>query len=158
MGVQQVYAAVYELPFPQRGQYFARTYPQKYHGMAVAARSVYAQQVRLLHPQNRERARHDGRQSGEQEVLSDESEDLRAQVCHGLFLGLLQRHGKQKRDGACGLSRVCHGAGIGGRAESAEQLLYPCAVRRMNGAEPNVFFGSVIPMQKIRRGYAISEV
>ena len=69
------------------------------NGMAVAARPAYAQQVRLLRSENREGARHDGRQGGGQEVLSDESEDLRAQVCHGLFLGLLQRYGKQERDG-----------------------------------------------------------
>ena len=39
----------------------------------------------------------------------------------------------------------------------AQNSLYPCAVRRMNG-QSRMFFGSVIPMQKIRRGYAISEV
>ena len=38
---------------------------RKRNGMALAAQSSYLQPLRLFHPQNRERTRHDGRQDGE---------------------------------------------------------------------------------------------
>ena len=82
--------------------------------------------------QNRERARHDGRQGREQEVFYHERKDLCEAVCNGLFFGLFQRYGKEVGRGLRRLQGIRHGKGNGCGAETAEQLFHQRAVQIKN--------------------------
>ena len=66
------------------------------------------------------RARHDGRQDGEQKILSHERKNLCKTIQYGLLFGLFQRYGKQKRDGACGLFGIRDRKGERGGIEGSE--------------------------------------
>lgn len=94
LDVREVRIPLLRLPFPKGRQHFARAYPEISCGGYVAAQSPHLQPLRIFRVENREGARNNGRQDGEETLLPYEQKDLQQTVFHRLFFRLFRRYGK----------------------------------------------------------------